>query len=45
MAPQPKDAAASDDTKKSGNGIKVGMRKKLTPAQEVKNSNHHERSR
>jgi hypothetical protein len=45
MAPKPKDAAAADETeKKSGNGIIFGMRKKLTSAQEGKNSNHHERS-
>ena len=36
-------AAAADETeKKSGNGIIFGMRKKLTSAQEGKNSNHHE---
>jgi hypothetical protein len=34
MAPKPKDA-------ESGNNIIFGMRKKLTSAQEGKNSNHH----
>jgi hypothetical protein len=45
MAPKPKHAAAAADEKKSGNGIIFGIRKKrLTSAQEGKNSNHPERS-
>ena len=44
MAPKPKDAAAADETKNRATASYSACEKKLTSAQEIKNSNHHERS-